>query len=109
MDVAKPSIDLAQVMQLAMFNKNVLFNSLDLGIFPRQELNQVEETGLVLGLVVVAVLDLALEGGKLDGLLAGTGVGPVNNGVLGLDGEKTGEEGRRRGGGGGEQRNKGRE
>ena len=43
-----------------MLSKNILFNSPDLGVFSRQELNQVEEARLVLGLVVVTVLDLVL-------------------------------------------------
>ena len=43
-----------------MLSENVLFNSLDLGVFSGQELHQVEEARLVLGLVVVPVLDLAL-------------------------------------------------
>ena len=67
-----------------MLGKDEPLGALDLGVLARQELLRREEAGLVLGLVVVAVLHLALQGRKLDGFLAGAGVGPIDDGVTGL-------------------------
>ena len=71
-------------MQLPMFSKDQFLNSLDLDIFPRQELHELQEAGLVLCLIVCAVLYQTLQSRKLCGLLPGAGVGAVNDGITGL-------------------------
>lgn len=71
-------------MQLPMFSKDLFLNSLDLNIFPRQELHELQEACLVLCLIVCAVLYQALQSCKLCGLLPGAGVGAVNDGITGL-------------------------
>ena len=68
-----------------MLSENVLFDSPDLGVFSRQELNQVEEARLVLSLIMVPVLDLALQGCKYYGFFTSTRVSPINDGIFGLD------------------------
>ena len=70
-----------------MLGKNVLFYSLDLCVLTRQELYEVQESRLVFGFVVVAVLDLALQGRKLDALLTCARVSAVHDGILRLWGE----------------------
>uniref|UniRef100_A0A6B0V009 Putative secreted protein n=1 Tax=Ixodes ricinus TaxID=34613 RepID=A0A6B0V009_IXORI len=68
-----------------MLRKHLLLNALDLGIVLGQELFEVEESRLVLGLVVVSKLDLALETRKLARLLQSHRVRRVQDGVPGLD------------------------
>ena len=81
LNVSKSGIDFAQIVKPAMICENVLFNSLQLGVFSGQELCQLQEAWLVLGLVVVAILDLALERRKLDALLTCAWVSAIHNGV----------------------------
>ena len=71
-----------------MISKDGLLNSLQLDILSREEFLEGEEAGLVLGFIVVAILDLALESSKLDSLVSGTGVGTVNDSISGLDKEQ---------------------
>lgn len=96
LDVTKPGVDLAQVVELSVLGENVLFNSLYLGVFSGKELCEVEEARFVLGLVMVAILDLALQSCKLDGFFSGARVSAINYSILGLEGE---EKGTRRYGG----------
>jgi len=68
-----------------MIGENVFFYSFDFGVLSGQELHELQEPSLVLGLVVVAVLHLALEGCELDGLVTGAWMGAVHNGIPGLE------------------------
>ena len=69
---------------------NELIDTFKLDILFGKEFVQIEKTWLVFGLVVVPILDLALQGSKLDCLFSGAGVCAINDGILGLCG---GEEG----------------
>ena len=71
-----------------MVSIDALLYALEFDVLTRQELLQREEAWLVLSLIVVPVLDLTLEGGKLDCLVASARVGTINNGVSGLNVEK---------------------
>ena len=51
-------------MQLAVVGPDQLLDALDLCVLVGQKLCQVEEAGAVLGLVVVAKLNLTGEGGR---------------------------------------------
>ena len=91
LNVAELGVELAEVVQLAVLGKDEPLHALELGVLPRQHLLQGQKAGLVLGLVVVPVLDLALQGRKLYAFLTGAGVGPVYDGVAGLGkGERDG-------------------
>ena len=67
-----------------MVRENGLFDAFELCVLYGQELVEGEKAWFVFGLIVVAVLDLALQGSKLDGLLTGAWMGAVHNGILGL-------------------------
>ena len=84
LDVAELGVQFTQIVQLAVFGEDHLLNALDLCVLAWQELHQVEETGLVLGLTVIAIGNLALQGCKLQGFLACAGMSSVHNGVAGL-------------------------
>lgn len=85
LDVTEPGVDLTQVVQLSVIGKDGLLNSLQLDILPGQKLFKSEKARLVLGLVVVAILDLTLESSKLDSLVASAWVGTIDNGIARLD------------------------
>ena len=75
-------------MQLAVVTKDGLLNSLELDVLSWEKLLEREEAWLMLCLVVVAILDLTLEGSELDGLVTSAGVSPVNYGITRLDVEE---------------------
>ena len=60
LDVAELGIDLTEIVELAVLAKNVLLNALDLGVLVGKELRHSQESWLVFGLVVVAVLHLEI-------------------------------------------------
>ncbi len=41
LDIVKLGVDLAETVELTILSKNVLFNSLDLGVLPRQEFGEI--------------------------------------------------------------------
>ena len=65
LDVAELGVQFTQIVELAMFPIYQFFNALHLDVLTREELGQVEESGLVLGLAVVAIGNLALQCRKL--------------------------------------------
>ena len=73
-----------------MLCKDQSLNSLELDILSWQHLGQVEKARPVLGLIVVAILYLALQCCKLDTLLASARVSAVNDGITGLEGRRMG-------------------
>lgn len=64
---------------------NGLLNSLPFDILSWEKFLKGEEAWFVLGFVVVAILDLTLEGGKMHGLVTSAGVSPINYGITRLD------------------------
>ena len=84
LNIAKLCIDLAEVVQLAVVSKDRLLGALDLDVLSWEKLLQCEEAWFVLGFIVVAVLDLTLEGSELDGLVTSAGVSPINYGITRL-------------------------
>ena len=75
-------------MQLAVVCIDGLLNALEFDILTRQEFLQREKARLVFCLVVVPVLNLTLERGKLDGLIASARVGTIDDGVSRLNVEE---------------------
>ena len=63
---------------------NEHLDSSDLDILFGKEFLQIEKTWLVFGLIVVPILDLALQGSKLNCLYSGAGMSGINHGILGL-------------------------
>ena len=86
LNVAELRIQFTHFVQFAMLTEDQFLYTLYLHVLSRQELRQVQETWLVLGLAVVAIGNLALDGGKLYGFLAGAGMGPFHNGISRLRG-----------------------
>ena len=87
LNVAEFCVQLAHVVQFAVFPVDEFLDALDLDVLPRQELCQVQETLLVFGLAVVAIGNLTLEGGKLESFFSGAGMSSLHNGIAGLEGE----------------------
>ena len=85
MNVTELGVDLAKVVELAMIGKDGLLDPFQLDVLPRKKLFEGEEAWLVFGLVVVAILDLTLESSELHGLITGTGMGSIDDGVSRLD------------------------
>ena len=71
-----------------MVSKDGLLNPLELDVLSWEKLLKCEEAWFVLGLIVVAILDLTLKGGELDGLITSAGVSPVYYGITRLNVEK---------------------
>ena len=81
LDVSEPGVQLTEVVQLPVLLEDQSLNALDLDVLSREELGEVEEAGLVFGFAVVAILYLALEGGKLYGFFTCAGMGTVDDGI----------------------------
>ena len=84
LDVTELGIQLCEVVQLAVVRPNELLDSFELDILFWEEFVQIEKTWLVFRFVVVPVLDLALQSGKLHCFFSGARVSAINDGILGL-------------------------
>ena len=71
-----------------MVRKDGGLDSFQLDILTREVLFQNQEARFMFGFIVVAILNLALEGSKLTGFITGAGINPTNDCPSCLDVEK---------------------